>query len=449
MQIRMNATWIGLAAIALLLLGGCQIDYRETLQLQDDGLWQRVQVIGSTFDAQFPGEATGKQFAVGEKRTGTLTEPEQNDVSVQVPATLGTQPSWQHLQSPLGEAHVLVESRGGAVPVSSDLEALVELVDVVCEDAAVFFETQSSRARWGVRLAALLRGDVRHDLGDVATIAWGCAYAYSFLDTDVLKSNRVSDAKLKEALAQVEDELQRRLWSALAAFLVERDWLSSEAGAVMATNGPDMSIDPDSGINATGGAVAASILAHLRSRLGGMSEDEFWSIALSIPQSKWSAWGDDLMAKVRASLDGKPYLRAAAEPLTELLTSRDLETTLQVGDRGVPTVTNGTWNANRRAVEWTLDASPFAPGLARAPVLWTAAWVKPDTAAQSRALRGVVLEGADLLGFIATWQAASNATRSELLRRMDNGEFKGMDDPSDSLVEALVAYPNPAAVVPR
>jgi hypothetical protein len=126
-----------------------------------------------------------------------------------------------------------------------------------------------------------------------------------------------------------------------------------------------------------------------------------------------------------------------------------LETTLQVGDRGVPTVTNGTWNANRRAVEWSLDASPFAPGLARAPVLWTAAWVKPDTAAQSRELGGVVLEGVELLGFIAAWHAASDATRSEVLRRLGNGEFKGVDGAADALVEALVAFPNPAAALSR
>ena len=444
-----NLMFLTLVAAATVSLGGCSIDYRETLKLQDEGLWQQVQVSGSQFDSKPTTDTPASaEFAPGKKRMGSLFEPEQDSMPVSVPATLGTHPSWQHLRSPLGEARVLVEARGGAVPVAQDVDELIELVDVLCEEAATFVKANTVGKPWSGRLEAMLRGDVKRDLRDACMIVWGCAYAYSFLETDGLKSHRAGDSQLAEALAKVEVEVQRRLWTALAAFLVERNWLSPEAGAIMAVDGPRIEVSPGSGISATGGAVAASLVSHVRSRLGGLSEEAFYAIGLDFPEAALEQFGDHLNATVHAHLAGKPYIRAAAEPLTELLTSRDLETTLEVGDHGKPTVSNGQWNPNQRVVEWSLDASPFAPGLSRAPILWTAVWVKPFTAEQSRKLGSVALEGTDLLAFIAAWHAASTDTQSEVLRRLDNGEFKDHNNVADAMVEALIAIPNPALYLP-
>ena len=207
------------------VLAGCSIDFKETLHLQEDGLWQQVQVADGRMRTR-ASESNTLQFEPGQKRTGSLTEPEQNDIAVKVPATLGTDPLWREVTSPLGSARVLIESRGGAVPVASDLAEIQDLVQMVCDETATFVEEQADGYRGGPQLASLIRGDLRRDLQDIATVLWGMAYSNAAIDLDAMKSHKAADAQLKSTLATIELEAQQRLWSAAAAFLAHFACLS-------------------------------------------------------------------------------------------------------------------------------------------------------------------------------------------------------------------------------
>ena len=425
------------------VLAGCSIDFKETLHLQEDGLWQQVQVADGRMRTR-ASESNTLQFEPGQKRTGSLTEPEQNDIAVKVPATLGTDPLWREITSPLGSARVLIESRGGAVPVASDLAEIQDLVQMVCDETATFVEEQADGYRGGPQLASLIRGDLRRDLQDIATVLWGMAYSNAAIDLDAMKSHKAADAQLKSTLATIELEAQQRLWSAAAAFLGERGWISHETAAMVALLGTEMEVDPDSSLNGFGAAMAASFMQRLGKRLGGLTEHELWDLGSAFDAEEGEQLVDLLNARINTTLADKPWVLATVTQITEMLTSRQLDLTANTGDFGKPSLTNGSWVARGSEIRWNLDAAPFAPGLARPPLVWTAVWVQADEAEQARWMGNTKLSDEQLLAFIAAWQHASDDVRDDMVRSAGNGNYEVYG--FDGMMMDFLAVPIPPQI---
>ena len=404
------------AMLALACLAGCSLYYKEVIQVEPDGLSQQVQVS----DERNQSDAT--RFAPGDARTGTLKEPGNSPESATVSASLATTPQWILLESPFGTARVFVESRGGAVPVVRDLEQFQDVVDHLCATVADWLQQYGRGDRVVNAAAVLLRTEVKKDLRDLATVVWGLLYAYEFLDAEQLQSSRTKDAALRKTLKSIEEAMQRRLFKSAAAFLVERQWLSPEAGLVMATQGDAMEVSSGQ-LNTPARLAMGSFLDQARKRLKA-SVAEFDAAIALFDADALESLQQAIFENVYPWLDDKPHVLAAAQPFLQMVTNRKLLTEFEPGALGAPVLSTGEWVQGKRAVEFRVDGSPWAPGLAMPPAYFAAAWVDRDVEQLDAWFGGsaeyqTALSDQDVFELIVAWQNAPDDRRSQVLTALD------------------------------
>jgi len=419
--------------IAVLVLAGvvplsCTINYQSDMTLEHDGLRQTVSVSTNNPHPADGDKWEPRTFEPGESRSGTLAVPTDSGAS-NVPANLGTEPNWSHSTSPLGEVWILAVPRGGDVSITEGIRSLQGLVDDATETIAVWFEQNYGRTAWGPRVADLCRTDVRRDLADLVTLAWSVNWSMHLFDFKAVMEMAQDDKALEQYVIDTTNDMLRRVLSASAAMLAQRNWISPEAASLVIAMGdvPDLRRTAPSDALMT--AVGVSAVQRLMERLDLHDEVAFWELATEVGAAmERDKLGERMLDGLKAKAKDDPHLNAAIGPVMAFLTTFGTEATVHIGNRGTPAFTNGELAAGEKVLRWNMKLSPWAPGLSTPPVFWSAAWARPDAAKQRRIFGdAMVIDGTDLITVTVAWQAAGDAGRNALLQAFDSGQFRTTD----------------------